>query len=75
MPPQQKDNEGVEVLPEKVEVNVSELYCVHESLKALVTTGNGVLANIEKKILNANNAANEQMRILKNDYENKIKQL
>ena len=75
LPPQQKDNEGVEVLPEKVEVNVSELYCVHESLKALVTTGNDVLANIEKKILNANNAANEQMRMLKNDYENEIKQL
>lgn len=73
--PQQQNGESVEVLPEKVKVNVSELYGVHESLKSLVANVNDELANIDKKILNANNAANEQMRMLKKDFENEIKQL
>lgn len=47
--PQLQDGEGVEVLPEKVEVNVGELYGVHEALKALVTNVNDELANIDEK--------------------------
>lgn len=73
--PQQQDGEGVEVLPEKVEVNVGELYGVHEALKALVTNVNDELANIDEKINNVKNAANKQVQMLKNDYENKIEQL
>lgn len=73
--PQQQDGEGVEVLPEKVAVNVGELYGMHEALKALVTNVNDELANIDEKIKNANTAANEQVQMLKNDYENRIKQL
>lgn len=75
LPQQQQDGEDVEVLPEKVEVSVSELYDMHELSKALVTNVNDKLTNIDEKILNVNNAANEQMRKLKNDYENEIKQL
>lgn len=73
--PQQQEGEGVEVLPEKVAVNVGELYGMHEALKALVTNVNDELANIDEKIKNANTAANEQVQMLKNDYENRIKQL
>lgn len=73
--PQQQDGEGVEVLPEKVEVNVGELYGVHEALKALVTNVNDELANIDEKIKNANKAANDQMAKLKHDHEEEIKQL
>lgn len=71
LPPQQQDGEGVEVLPEKMEVNVSMLYGVYESLKALVTTVNDVLAKKD----DANNAANQQMSELENRYKNEIKQL
>lgn len=73
--PQQQDGEGVEVLPEKVEVNVGELYGVHEALKALVTNVNDELANIDEKIKNTNKAANDQMAKLKHDHEEEIKQL
>lgn len=73
--PQLQDGEGVEVLPEKVEVNVGELYGVHEALKALVTNVNDELANIDEKIKNANKAANDQMAKLKRDHEEEIKQL
>lgn len=73
--PQQQNGEGVDVLPEKVEVNVSELYSVHESLKALVTTVKDEFANIDEKLKKANKAANDQMAKLKNDYEEKIKNL
>lgn len=73
--PQQQDGEGVEVLPEKVEVNVGELYGVHEALKALVTNVNDELANIDEKIKNTNKVANDQMAKLKHDHEEKIKQL
>lgn len=73
--PQQPDGEGVEVLPEKVEVNVGELYGVHEALKALVTNVNDELANIDEKIKNANKAANDEKLKLINDYEKKIEQL
>lgn len=73
--PQQQDGEGVDVLPEKVEVNVSALYGVHESLKALVTTVKDELENIDEKLKKANKAANDQMAKLKNDYEEKIKKL
>lgn len=73
--PQQQDGEGVEVLPEKVEVNVGELYGVHEALKALVTNVNDELANIDEKIKNTNKAANDQMAKLKHDHEEEIKLL
>ena len=73
--PQQQDGEGVDVLPEKVEINVSALYGVHESLKALVTTVKDELENIDEKLKKANKAANDQMAKLKNDYEEKIKKL
>lgn len=73
--PQQQDGEGVEVLPEKVEVNVGELYGVYELLKALVTTVKDELANIDEKIEKANKAANNQMAKLKHDHEEEIKQL
>lgn len=73
--PQQQDGDGVEVLPEKVEVNVGELYGVHEALKALVTNVNDELANIDEKIKNTNKAANDQMAKLKHDHEEEIKQL
>lgn len=71
LPPLQQDGEGVEVLPEKMEVNVSMLYGVYESLKALITTVNDVLAKKD----DANNAANQQMSELDNRYKNEIKQL
>lgn len=73
--PQQQDGEGVEVLPEKVEVNVGELYGVYELLKALVTTVKDELANIDEKIEKANKTANDEMLKLKNDHEEEIKQL
>ena len=73
--PQQQDGEGVEVLPEKVEVNVGELYGVHEALNALVTNVNEGLANIDEKIKNTNKAANDQMAKLKHDHEEEIKLL
>lgn len=73
--PQQQDGEGVEVLPEKVEVNVGELYGVYELLKALVTTVKDELANIDEKIKNTNKVANNQMAKLKHDHEEEIKQL
>lgn len=73
--PQQQDGEGVEVLPEKVEVNVGELYGVHEALEALVTNVNDELANIDEKIKNTNKAANDQMAKLKHDHEEEIKLL
>ena len=72
LPQQQKDNEGVEVLPEKVEVNVSELYGVHESLKAFVTTVKDGLANIAEKV---NKSANDQIAKLKHDHEEEKNQL
>ena len=75
LPQQQQDGKGVEVLPEKVEVNVGELYGVYELLNALVTTVKDELANIDEKINNVKNAANKQVQMLKNDYENKIEQL
>lgn len=73
--PQQQDGEGVEVLPEKVEVNVGELYGVYELLKALVTTVKDELANIDEKIKKVNKAANDEKLKLINDYEKKIEQL
>lgn len=73
--PQQQDGEGVEILPEKVEVNVGELYGVYELLKALVTTVKDELANIDEKIEKANKTANDEMLKLKNDHEEEIKQL
>lgn len=73
--PQQHDGEGVDVLPEKVEVNVGELYGVHESLQALVTTVKDELANIDEKIKKVNKAANDEMAKLKRDHEEEIKQL
>ena len=73
--PQQHDGEGVEVLPEKVEVNVGELYGVYELLKALVTTVKDELANIDEKIKKVNKAANDEKLKLINDYEKKIEQL
>ena len=75
LPKQQQEGEGVEVLPEKVEVNVSKLYEVYESLKAFVTTVKDVLANVDKIKMDVNKVANDQMAKLKNDYEEKIKQL
>lgn len=73
--PQQHDGEGVEVLPEKVEVNVGELYGVYELLNALVTTVKDELANIDEKIKKVNKAANDEKLKLINDYEKKIEQL
>ena len=73
--PQQQDGEGVDVLPEKVAVNVGELYGVYELLKALVTTVKDELANIDEKIEKANKAANDEMLRLINDHEEKIKEL
>ena len=75
LPQQQQDGKGVEVLPEKVEVNVGELYGVYELLKALVTTVKDELANIDEKIEKANKTANDEMLKLKNDHEEEIKQL
>ena len=70
--PQQQDGEGVDDLPEKVEVNVSELYGVHESLKAFVTTVKDGLANIAEKV---NKSANDQIAKLKHDHEEEKNQL
>lgn len=69
--PQQLDGGGVGVLPEKVKVNVGELYGVHEALKALVTNVNDELEKIKK----ANEAANDKMLKLINDHEEKITEL
>lgn len=49
LPQQQQDGEDVDVLPEKVEVSVSELYDMHELSKALVTNVNDNLTNIDEK--------------------------
>lgn len=73
--PQQPDGEGVEVLPEKVEVNVGELYGVYELLNALVTTVKDELANIDEKIKKVDKTANDEKLRLINDHEEKIKEL
>lgn len=69
------DGEGVEAIPEKVEVNVGELRGMHESLNEFVKTVKDELANVNEKILNVNNAANDQMAKLKCDHEQEIIQL
>lgn len=73
--PQQQDGESVDVLPEKVEVNVGELYGVYESLKAIVITVKDELANVDEKILNVNKFANEQMLKLNISHKEEINQL
>lgn len=73
--PQQQDGESVDVLPEKVEVNVGELYGVYESLKAFVITVKDELANVDEKILNVNKVANEQMLKLNIAHKEEINQL
>ena len=73
--PQQQDGESVDVLPEKVEVNVGELYGVYESLKAIVITVKDELANVDEKILNVNKFANERMLKLNISHKEEINQL
>ena len=75
LPQQQQEGESVEVFPEKVEVNVGELYDVYESLKAFVTTVKDELANIDEKIKKTNKTVNDEMLKLKNDHEEEIKEL
>lgn len=75
LPQQQQEGEGVELLPEKVEINVDKLYGVYEALKAFVTTVKDELANVDKIKMDVNKAANDQMAKLKHDHEEEIKQL
>lgn len=75
LPQQQQEGEGVELLPEKVEINVDKLYGVYEALKAFVTTVKDELANVDKIKMDVNKAANDQMAKLKRDHEEDIKQL
>lgn len=75
LPQQQQEGEGVELLPEKVEINVDKLYGVYEALKAFVTTVKDELANVDKIKMDVNKAANDQMAKLKRDHEEEIKQL
>lgn len=74
LPQQQQEGESLEAFPEKVEVNVGELYDVYESLMAFVTTVKE-LANVNEKIKKANKDANDEMLKLINDHEEKIKDL
>lgn len=73
--PQQKDGEDVEVLPEKVEINVDELYGVNESFNALLTIVDDKLADIDEKILAVNKVAKEQMWRLNCAHKEEIDQL
>ena len=75
LPQQQQEGEGVELLPEKVEIKVDKLYGVYEALKAFVTTVKDELANVDKIKMDVNKAANDQMAKLKRDHEEEIKQL
>lgn len=75
LPQQQQEGEGVELLPEKVEIKVDKLYSVYEALKAFVTTVKDELANVDKIKMDVNKAANDQMAKLKRDHEEEIKQL
>lgn len=75
LPQQQQEGQSVEAFPEKVEVNVGELYDVYESLKAFVSTVKDELANINEKIKKTNKTANDEILKLKNDHEEKIKEL
>lgn len=75
LPQQQQEGEGVELLPEKVEINVDKLYGVYEALKAFVTTVKDELANVDKIKMDVNKAANDQMAKLKRDHEEEIKHL
>lgn len=75
LPQQQQEGEGVELLPEKVEIKVDKLYGVYEALKAFVTTVKDELANVDKIKMDVNKAANDQMAKLKRDHKEEIKQL
>ena len=75
LPQQQQEGEGVELLPEKVEIKVDKLYGVYEALKAFVTTVKDELANVDKIKMDVNKAANDQMAKMKRDHEEEIKQL
>lgn len=75
LPQQQQEGEGVELLPEKVEIKVDKLYGVYKALKAFVTTVKDELANVDKIKMDVNKAANDQMAKLKRDHEEEIKQL